>query len=172
MATGLGNQKIGVQLFKRVRWLGEWWTKGLRFVEALDEAPWAPLKKPLADCTVALVTTAGVHLRTDRPFRRRDRDGDPTYRIIPSNVARELMMITTRHYDHSAADRDVNVVLPLDRARELVREGRIRALAPQVYSFMGHLSRGHVRTLMQRTAPEVARRLVQDGADAVVLTPA
>jgi hypothetical protein len=38
--------------------------------------------KPLAESRVAVVTSAGLHLRVDRPFTL----GDPTYRIIPSIV--------------------------------------------------------------------------------------
>jgi D-proline reductase (dithiol) PrdB len=37
---------------------------------------------------------------------------------------------------------------------------------------MGHIDGPHVRTLVERSAPDVARRLRGDGADAVVLTPA
>jgi hypothetical protein len=37
---------------------------------------------------------------------------------------------------------------------------------------MDHIDGAHVRTLVERTAPDVARRLRGDGAEAVVLTPA
>ena len=160
-----------VQLFKRVPWLGEHWARRRRFVEA-STVPWAPLAKPLADCGLALITTAGVHLRTDTPFDMTDPDGDASVRTIPSDATASSLTITHKYYDHSAADRDLNVVLPLDRVRELVGERRIDALAPRVYSFMGHIDGRHVRTLIQRTAPDVAERLVADGADAVFLTPA
>jgi hypothetical protein len=46
---------------------------------AVGEIPWAPLRKPLSECTVALVSTGGVHLRSDRPFNL---NGDPTFRVI------------------------------------------------------------------------------------------
>jgi D-proline reductase (dithiol) PrdB len=81
-------------------------------------------------------------------------------------------MITHKYYDHSAADRDLNVVLPVDRLRELQAARHVGGVAPCVYSFMGHVDGAHVRTLMETTAPEVARRLRADGAEAVVLTPA
>src|SRR4051794_5152453 len=42
---------------------------------AVGEIPWTPLNKPLAECTVVLVSTGGVHLHHDRPFKV---DGDPT----------------------------------------------------------------------------------------------
>jgi hypothetical protein len=33
------------------------------------ESPWTPLRRPLSQARVALVTTAGLHLRGDRPYR-------------------------------------------------------------------------------------------------------
>ena len=163
--------RIAVQIFKLVPWVGTRWARRHKFVAATD-IPWTPLAKPLADCVLALVTTAGVHLRTDPPFDMRDPDGDPSYRRLPATGPRDALTITHKYYDHSAADRDLNVVLPLDRGHELQAEGRIRAVAPVVYSFMGHVDGPHLATLMERTAPEVAERLVADGVDAAFLTPA
>lgn len=166
----LGN-RVAVQLFKRLPWLGEAWARRRRFVEA-DWVPWTPLARPVRLCTVALVTTAGVHLRTDPPFDMTDPDGDPSFRVIPVDAPRAAVTITHKYYDHAAADRDLNVVLPVDRLRELVAAGRVGGLAPRLYSFMGHVDGAHVRTLVETTAPEVARRLAADGAEAVVATPA
>jgi D-proline reductase (dithiol) PrdB len=162
---------VTVQLFRRVPWLATRWAKRRRFVEA-DGIPWAPLKTPLAETVVALVTTAGVHLKSQPPFDMADPDGDPTFRVIPSDSKRDALVITHKYYDHSAADKDLNVVLPLDRLRELKQEGAIGGIAPHVYGFMGHVDGPHLQTLTSETAPQVARRLKGDGAEAVVLTPA
>jgi D-proline reductase (dithiol) PrdB len=53
--------------------------------------PWAPMAKPLADCAIALVSTAGVARHDDKPFdqegeRQNPWWGDPTYRTIPLGV--------------------------------------------------------------------------------------
>src|SRR5262249_10314651 len=32
------------------------------------DIPWAPLGKPISECSVVLVSTGGVHLHSDRPF--------------------------------------------------------------------------------------------------------
>lgn len=163
---------IAVQLFKHVPWLAERWAAGHSFVEGGGRIPWAPLRRPLREATVALVTTAGVHLKGDTPFDMTDPEGDPSFRSFPADTPSEALMITHNYYDHSAADRDLNVVLPLDRMRELTASGRIAGLAPTVYSFMGHIDGHHVETLLQQTAPEVARRLTAEEVDAVILTPA
>lgn len=171
MARGdLGN-RLAVQLFKRVPWLGDAWARRRGFVES-RAVPWAPLPKPVRDSVIALVTTAGVHLKADPPFDMTDPDGDPSFRVVPMDAPRADVTITHKYYDHAAADRDLNVVLPVDRLRELAAAGHVGGVAPRAYSLMGHVDGRHVRTLMETTAPEVARRLRDDGAEAVVLTPA
>ena len=166
----VGN-RIAVQLFKRLPWLGEAWARHRRFVES-DVVPWAPLDKPVRQSVIALVTTAGVHRRADPPFDMNDPDGDPSFRVVPIDAPRGELTITHKYYDHSAADRDLNVVLPIDRLRELAAAGHVGGVSPRVYSLMGHVDGAHVRTLVTATGPEVARRLRADGAEAVVLTPA
>lgn len=160
-----------VQLYKHVPWLAERWAKRHRFVET-EGIPWAPVRKPIRETVVALVTTAGVHLKTQPPFDMNDPNGDPSFRVIPSDVKAEAVVITHKYYDHSVADKDLNVVLPLDRLKELKAERLIGGIAPFVYGFMGHIDGSHVQTLVQQTASEVAHRLRRDGAEAVVLTPA
>ena len=51
-----------------------------------DDAPFVPFNKPLSSARVALVTTAGLHLRADRSFE----SGDQTYRVIPSMTPRRI----------------------------------------------------------------------------------
>jgi D-proline reductase (dithiol) PrdB len=170
MLGDLGN-RVAVQLFRRLPWLGEAWARRRRVVEA-DSVPWTPMRRPARETVVALVTTAGVHRRADPPFDMTDPDGDPTFRVVPVDTPRTELTITHKYYDHSAADRDLNVVLPVDRLRELAAAGQVGGVAPRTYSFMGHVDGRHLGTLMETTAPEVARRLRADGAEAVVLTPA
>jgi D-proline reductase (dithiol) PrdB len=166
----LGN-RVAVQLFRRLPWLGEAWARRRRVVEA-DSVPWSPMRRPVRDAVVGLVTTAGVHRRGDPPFDMSDPDGDPSFRVVPVDTPRAEVTITHKYYDHSAADRDLNVVLPVDRLGELAAAGQVGGMAPRMYSFMGHVDGAHLRTLMETTAPEVARRLRADGVEAVVLTPA
>ncbi len=135
------------------------------------EVPWTPLPKPLEACRVALVTTAGVHRRDQRPFDMQDPEGDPGFREIPASSPAAELMITHDYYDHRAADRDLNVVFPWQRLAELAREGIIGQVAPFHYGFMGHLLGRHLETLVGVSAPEVARRLLARGVEVVLLTP-
>ncbi len=130
------------------------------------------MRKPVKDAVIAIVTTAGVHLNDQPPFDMADPDGDPSYRVVPVDTPPDRLTITHKYYDHKAADRDRNVVLPIDRLREMTEERRIAGVAPRAYAFMGHIDGRHVKTLINESAPEVARRLAQDRADAILLTPA
>jgi len=132
-----------------------------------DGAPFVRLGKPLASCRVALVTTAGLHRRGDRPFG----PGDQTFRVIPSGTPSTdiIQSHTSIGFDRVPIMRDINITYPLDRLRELVARGAVGALAPNGYSFMGALR--DVAKLEGEAAPDVARRLQADGADVAILTP-
>ncbi len=136
-----------------------------------ETAPWTPLGQPLGRATVALVTTAGLHRRGDRPFVSDLKGGDQSYRVIPSDTraADLLQSHVSIGFDHTAFYRDMNVTFPLDRLHELARGGTIGAVAPQAYSFMGAIR--NPQRLVTETGPEVAARLHAEGAQVVLLTP-
>ncbi len=164
------TNSVLVQVFKHFPWLAERWARHHQFIEGKG-IPWTPLGKPLRECRIAMVTTAGVHLKSQPPFNMEDPDGDASFRAFPTDADRTDLTITHKYYDHSAADRDINVVLPIDRLRELRDERVIGGIGPTLYSFMGHIDGPHLKTLMEETAPEVAERLVREGVEAVFLTP-
>lgn len=137
----------------------------------MQDIPWTPVRKPLHACTLALVTTSGVHPRDQQPFDMHDPDGDPTFREIDAEAQPHDLMITHDYYDHADADRDVNIVFPLERIGEFVSEGTIGGITRAHYSFMGHITGRHMFTLMHVSAPEVASRLKDMGADIALLTP-
>jgi D-proline reductase (dithiol) PrdB len=163
--------KVLGKLFTRVPALTERWARSREWITNA-ETPWAPFTEDLKYSQIALVTTAGVHLRSQHPFGMDDKAGDPTFREIPSWVRADDLMITHDYYDHDDADQDINVVFPVERLRELASEGVIGEVAPRHFSFMGHILGRQVETLIQQTGPEVARRLKTDGANAAFLTPA
>ena len=134
--------------------------------------PWTPPVKPVSECKVALVTTGGVHLKTQAPFDMENPDGDPTFREIPGGAARDEMMITHDYYDHRGADVDLNVVFPHERLKELADEGVIGGVSPVHLSFMGHIDAELVERLVEETAPAAARRLREAGAEVALLAPA
>lgn len=147
------------------------WVRNHQFVE-FDDAPWTPFTGRITQSRVALITTAGVHLKSDPPFNMRDPAGDPSFRQFPADAAQGDWTITHNYYDHTDADRDINVVFPFEQLRELAYLDEIGAINTRHFSFMGHILPPHIHTLMHTTAPQVARLLKQDAVDIVLLTPA
>jgi D-proline reductase (dithiol) PrdB len=131
-----------------------------------ESAPWTPLAKPLADARLALVTTAGLHVRGAAPFT----GGHQGYRAIPADtpLANVMLSHTSIGFDRSDVQRDLNVAFPLDRARELVAAGEIGSLASTHYAFLG--AQRSYDGILQESGPAVARALRDDGVDAVLLT--
>lgn len=130
-----------------------------------------PLRKPLTECTVALVTTAGLSCPDQPPFDTTIKMGDTSFREIPADVSLPSLEMHQRSwaFDHTGVLRDRNLALPLDRLREMYKRGEIGAIAPHHYSFMGSIV--GPSKLIKVSAPEVAHRLAADSVDVVVLTP-
>lgn len=127
--------------------------------------PYTPRTRELAATTFALVTTAGVHLRSQEPFPL---DGDNSWREIPGDVASQDLMVTHEHFNHTHADHDINCVFPIDRLRELAAAGVIGGVAERHLGFMGFSQR--LKDLYDRAAPEMAKLIERSNADGVVLT--
>jgi D-proline reductase (dithiol) PrdB len=156
----LGEFNLGVRLFlKAYRW------------RRIDPVPWTPIRKPLCECRVALVSTAGLSLPEQPPFDSTVRGGDFSYREIPHDT--DLAVLRDDHrsesFDHSGIHRDPNLALPADRLRELQSAGRLGSINQRHLSFMGSITAPG--RLVQQSAPEAAQKLVQDEVDVALLVP-
>jgi D-proline reductase (dithiol) PrdB len=130
-----------------------------------DARPW--VKGPaLAKRRVAIVSTAGLHKRGDRPFGA----GAMDYRVIPGGCSGGDLVMShmSVNFDRSGFQHDWNVAFPLDRLRELAAEGVVGAVADFHYSFMGAVS---PVTKYEPKAKELAELLHADKVDAVLLCP-
>ena len=125
------------------------------------------MAKDLSQSKLTLVTSAGLHLRGDRPFR----GGDTSYRVIPSSAqaADIIESHTSIGFDHSGVYRDINLAFPIDRLRELAGQGTIGSLADNYYSFMG--AQRDPRKIIEESGPEVARILRSQDVDVALLVP-
>ena len=137
----------------------------------VNPTPWAPLKKPLHECNLALVSSAALVMPGQAPFDPSVRGGDPSFRFIDGDVdVRDLVEThPSHHFDHSGLAQDLNLAFPLDRARELVEWGRIGALNRRHLSLLGAITAPG--RLIKETAPQAARCLVEDGVDVAMLCP-
>ncbi len=136
-----------------------------------EDIPWTSVTKPLQESRIAMVTTSGIHHTHQKPFDMNDPDGDPTFRIIDSERLATDWTITHDYYDHRDAEKDFNVVFPLDRLKEFEHEDLIGHVADKHYSFMGHIVGPHIYTLINHSAQEVVAALLKEHIDVVLLTP-
>lgn len=129
-----------------------------------DTTPWAPGPE-LSKRRVAILSTAGLHRRQDRPFKAMDGD----YRVIAGNSRANDLVMThiSTNFDRTGFQQDWNVVFPLDRLHDLAEEGTIGSVADYHYSFMGAADPSN----MASHAKNLAGLLAGDQVDAVLLVP-
>jgi hypothetical protein len=134
--------------------------------------PFTPLKKPLAACRVALVTTAAPY----QPGKGDQGPGAPYnaaakfYRVYSGDSAQDHDLRISHiaiDRDHTTAE-DQNAYFPLPALRQAAASGRIGGLTQRFHGLP--TNRSHAVTL-DTDCPELVRRCREDGADAAILVP-
>lgn len=120
---------------------------------------------PLRERRVALISTAGLHRRGDRPFT--EQSGD--FRIILRDTPDPdiVMSHVSTNFDRLGFMQDVDVAFPINRLNELATDGVIGSVAEYHFSFMGATP----PELMEPSVAEVVATLKADDVSAVVLCP-
>ena len=85
----------------------------------IDPVPWTPLRKPLSQSRLALVSSAGFVLPDQPHFDESIRGGDPSFREIPAEVDVRTLVETHRSesFDHTGLQQDPNLAFPIERVR-------------------------------------------------------
>ena len=118
---------------------------------------------PLAERRIALISSAGLQRKGDRPFSWAARD----YRAI-GRMEREIVMShVSVDYDRTGFQQDLNTIFPLDRLDELAREGVISSVAETHYSFMGATD----PLEMEPSVKKLSKELQNDKVDTLLLVP-
>ena len=136
--------------------------------------PWTLPAQPLSAARVALVTSAAVAQRSDRPFdqdgeRQNPWWGDPSYRVVPRDATAADVAIYHLHIDTRFAERDLDCVLPLARLGELVAAGEVGSVARSHYSFMGYQL--DARELLSASVPAMIAQMKAEAVDVALLVP-
>lgn len=130
-----------------------------------EPTPWTPLRRELRHCKAAIVTTAGIRLKTQHSFAR----GSAEFREISVYASPEIVAFDFTNYDPAEAEKDLNVIVPVDRLKELVDRGMLGGLNETFFSFFGLCADLEG---LRRSAARVGERLRQYGCDVAFVVPA
>ncbi|MFP5405724.1 MAG: glycine reductase, partial [Gammaproteobacteria bacterium] len=136
------------------------------------DVPFQPLRRPLAESRIAIVTTAA-------PFRP---EFGPQGPGAPYNAAAKFFQVYSGPTDHDpdlriahvnidrrhAGMDDSGAWFPLPALRQAVRAGRVGALAAR---FHGAPTNRSQRRTIEVDAPEILARCREDDVDAAILVP-
>lgn len=125
-----------------------------------------PLRMPVAQRTIGLITLAGVQHR-DEPLL--GETNDLSYRLVDRATPFDELIIAHQTKTRLWGDQDLNVVYPRDRLVELEAAGTIGRLAPQAVSMVGSITR--YGELVDETVPKIHAELARQGVDLALLVP-
>jgi D-proline reductase (dithiol) PrdB len=128
----------------------------------LGPTPW--VAPPAAGRRVAIVSTAGLIQRGDRPFGL----GAADYRVIDRTDPADLLMThISTNFDRSGFLQDHVVVCPLQRLQACADAGEIEAVARYHYSFMGATDPEQ----LEPAARQLAGAMQGEGTNVALLVP-
>ena len=128
-----------------------------------QDVPFAPLPKPLSQCRVGLVTTAG---REDIEGASQGRNRE--FYAMSADPAPSGIYTAHLFWDKKATHTDdLGSFLPLNRLAEVAAEGRIGSVSPRFYGAPTDYSQGRTVNVV---APQILEWCRQDGVDAVLLS--
>ena len=120
---------------------------------------------PLTRRRVAILSSAALIRRGDKPFPF----GSGECRFIAASTPPGDLLIShvSINLDRNGWQRDINVVFPIDRLREMAANGEIGCVADTHYTVMGSTD----PAAMEEAVDQIAGQLKQERIDAVLLTP-
>jgi D-proline reductase (dithiol) PrdB len=136
------------------------------------DAPFQPLRKPLDQSRIALITTAAPFDpgKGDQGPGAKYNGGAKFYSVYDGDTSKSHdLRISHIAYDrvHTTAD-DSGTWFPLPQLQRLARDGRIGNVAPRFFG--APTNRSH-RVTIETDAPDILARCRADQVDAAVLVP-
>ena len=130
------------------------------------------LQKPLAECSVAIVSSAGLYdVHSQETFDSTILGGDFSYRIIPSDINMDSLREGHRSnsFDHEGIRENPSTGLPIPQLNALVKEGYIGKINYRHFSIMGSIIAP--TRFIKNTIPDIVKCLKEDQVDIVLLVP-
>ena len=135
-----------------------------------SQIPLSKPTKPLNEARLCFVSTSGVQPSGSMPFDTVHPVGDYSFRRVPSDSKTSDLEIHQLKYPTFGANRDLNVIFPIERLRELVAEKLIGSLTTNFFSFIGYNM--DAERLENTLAEAIAEAVKAEKPDVVLLAPA
>ena len=137
------------------------------------EIPFSPLKKPLSESRVTLVTTASFVLMDEEghPLEEPMMLGTNEMEVFtaPSDWPADRILSTSEDHDRYQTDmEDVNAFFPTARMQEFLKEGVFGSLSKNYYRTLPNYSH---RKTTEVDGPEILRQCREDNVDVALLSP-
>ncbi len=138
-----------------------------------EDIPFTPLKKPLSESRVTLVTTASFVLLDEagNPLEEQRMLGSNELEVFtaPSDWPSDRILSTSEDHDRYQTDmKDVNAFFPTMRMQEFLKEGVFGSLSKNYYRTLPNYSH---RKTTEVDGPEILRQCQEDNVDVALLTP-
>ncbi len=148
-----------------------------------NDGPFQPLKKPLSELKLSLITSSGHFLKNKDPnplgVEKMSQDEaekrvfdflkeEPYLSQIPFNTPQDELRVRHGGYDIRAAQHDPNVSFPYQRIKEISKTDLFSNLTENAYSFVGACSQ---KRLLKKTLPVWVDKFLGLGINAVILVP-
>lgn len=169
-------------LENRAEWLAEYQSNWLKTFEETGEIIWKLYNLPrnkevpgtagvdVSQSRLLVVTSGGFYVAGEQePFDAENDLGAYDIRMLPSDATAADLAIAHTHYDHTAVNEDLDVLVPLSHLHQMVADGAIGELAPAVVSFMGY--QPDATQVVDVTTPAIVEVAKAQQADAVLLVP-
>jgi D-proline reductase (dithiol) PrdB len=130
-----------------------------------EPTPWTPLRRELRRCKAVIVTTAGVRLKAQHSFAK----NSPDFREISVYSPTEEMAFDFTNYDPAEAEKDLNVLVPVDRLKDLVDRESLGGLNETFLSFFGPCTD---LPALRASAARAGEKLRGYGCDVAFVVPA
>ena len=138
-----------------------------RWFHADSPPPFAPLRKPLAESKLGVVSTSGAYAVGQRAFHHKD---DTSIRKIAKDTSPadiHFSHITENYLENPR--KDPNCILPITALNEAAASGRIGELAPELLTCMGGIY--SQRRVREELIPELVGEFQRQAVDTVLLVP-
>ena len=138
-----------------------------QWYHAEEAPPFTPLKNPLNECRIGVLTTAGAYVVGQKAYYYKD---DASTRAIPKDTPKDKI-----HFSHITENylegprRDPACMVPLEALRRLEDEGAIGEVANEIFSCMGGIY--SQRRVREELTPELHDAYKAQNVDAVFLIP-